>query len=270
MLYGEPRARLVDLVVSPWEYLSNRRHRRLNATYYIVKQIIPSLARLLNLIGRAKTLCCISGPWLTPRATTLGSAGADVAHWFQTMKKPQARRLRPPTNPAAARTTHVQPARRHPTLGLVASSSVRTIESFYLNEDCAICGELCKGGVCDTCASNPQQLACAVAQRSRVASKLYEVGHGLNALCSSGLLCAHHRVTESHGHVPKLQRPGRALSRSLCLNGLPHHVSATASTRPMGRRASHPSYRGSASGQRRDMWRGSDPQPSRSTQRRSC
>lgn len=48
---GEPTARLVDLVVSPHDVLRNPHKMRINAKYYITKQLIPVLARVFNLVG---------------------------------------------------------------------------------------------------------------------------------------------------------------------------------------------------------------------------
>ena len=64
--------------------------------------------------------------------------------------------------------------RHHESLGLVAGN-VRTIDSFYLNMDCALCGSLCKSGVCNSCAHDPQSLMIAITHRTRVARKTYEV-----------------------------------------------------------------------------------------------
>ena len=39
VIYGQPGARLIDLVVSPLEYMENMRSYRINGTYYITKQV---------------------------------------------------------------------------------------------------------------------------------------------------------------------------------------------------------------------------------------
>jgi len=48
---GEPGSRLVDLVVTPQHLLDNATTLRLNAHYYITKQIIPAIERVFNLVG---------------------------------------------------------------------------------------------------------------------------------------------------------------------------------------------------------------------------
>ena len=55
VVHGAPGARLIDCVISP-EDLMNNRHLRLNGVYYILKQIIPPLSRVFNLVGAGTNL----------------------------------------------------------------------------------------------------------------------------------------------------------------------------------------------------------------------
>ena len=64
---GEPTARLVDLVVSPHDVLRNPHKMRINAKYYITKQLIPVLARVFNLVG------------------------ASISKWYDDMPRPVSR-----------------------------------------------------------------------------------------------------------------------------------------------------------------------------------
>lgn len=50
IVYGRPGVPLIQLVRRPLEVLQDP-SLRLNATYYITKQILPPLARIFNLIG---------------------------------------------------------------------------------------------------------------------------------------------------------------------------------------------------------------------------
>lgn len=50
VVFGEPNARLVDMVMSPEEYMASST-AQINTIYYISKQIIPALERVLNLVG---------------------------------------------------------------------------------------------------------------------------------------------------------------------------------------------------------------------------
>eukprot|EP00879_Flechtneria_rotunda_P013763 GHRR01014376.1.p1 GENE.GHRR01014376.1~~GHRR01014376.1.p1 ORF type:complete len:427 (+),score=142.69 GHRR01014376.1:156-1436(+) len=76
---GAPGSRLVDLVVAPQVLVqqdTSRAALRLHANYYITKQIIPALERVLTLVG------------------------ADVRSWFSNMRKPT--RLLPQKRPTTA------------------------------------------------------------------------------------------------------------------------------------------------------------------------
>ncbi|KAL0413081.1 UNVERIFIED_CONTAM: DNA polymerase zeta catalytic subunit [Sesamum radiatum] len=64
VVHGEPGARLVDLVVDPYELLAINSSFRLNDIYYIRKQIIPALQRVFGLVG------------------------ADLNQWFLDMPRP--------------------------------------------------------------------------------------------------------------------------------------------------------------------------------------
>jgi len=76
---GAPSSRLMDVVVAPRVLLDSGGRLRLNAQYYITKQINAALARVLQLVG------------------------VDVNAWFATMARPQRRppQKRPP--PASVR-----------------------------------------------------------------------------------------------------------------------------------------------------------------------
>ena len=60
---GTNQSRLCDLVVEPEAMVSSPNALRLNMSYYIRKQILPAVSRLLNLVG------------------------ADVEHWFAIMPR---------------------------------------------------------------------------------------------------------------------------------------------------------------------------------------
>lgn len=55
VVYGEPGARLVDLVVDPHVLVESRGRLRLHGLYYITKQIVPALERVLSLV---RSLSC--------------------------------------------------------------------------------------------------------------------------------------------------------------------------------------------------------------------
>ena len=87
------------MVVSPHALIESQGRLRLHANYYITKQIIPALERVISLVG------------------------GDMRAWFATMPRPQ--RLLPQKRPAAA-------------LGLGGRSSAGTIDAYYLSRHCAV------------------------------------------------------------------------------------------------------------------------------------
>ncbi len=94
------------MVVSPHALMESQGRLRLHANYYITKQIIPALERVVSLVG------------------------GDMRAWFATMPRPQ--RLLPQKRPAAA-------------LGLGGRSSAGTIDAYYLSRHCAVGAVLCIG-----------------------------------------------------------------------------------------------------------------------------
>lgn len=60
---GSPKSRLMDLVCHPKEFLEKRGQFRIHSIYYITKQIVPTLARIFNLVG------------------------VDITQWFREMPK---------------------------------------------------------------------------------------------------------------------------------------------------------------------------------------
>ena len=93
----------MDMVVSPHALVEAGGKLRLHAVYYITKQIIPALERVLNLVG------------------------ADPRSWFVGMTKPQ--RLLPQKRPPAALplTDMGKPG-----------AGIGTIDQYYLSRHCAV------------------------------------------------------------------------------------------------------------------------------------
>jgi len=54
IVYGTPGQPLIQLVRSPHELLANQ-SLRINSTYYITRQILPTLGRVFSLLGVAVT-----------------------------------------------------------------------------------------------------------------------------------------------------------------------------------------------------------------------
>lgn len=108
--------------------------KRLNARYYILKQIIPALMRILSLVG------------------------ADCMRWFELMNKtdrslPQKRTRSALPLPAEASTS---------------AASAHTIDAFYLSRHCAVCDAQTYMGrpVCPACLADPQATVAGLEARA--------------------------------------------------------------------------------------------------------
>ena len=96
-------ARLVDMVVPPRALVESGGKLRLHALYYITKQIVPALERVLTLVG------------------------ADPRAWFVGMTKPQ--RLLPQKRPPNALPLPHQGR---------SNANAGTIDQYYLSRHCAV------------------------------------------------------------------------------------------------------------------------------------
>lgn len=56
---GEPGARLLDMAVAPRALVESGGRLRLNALYYITRQVIPALDRVLSLVGADIKVGCV-------------------------------------------------------------------------------------------------------------------------------------------------------------------------------------------------------------------
>ena len=100
---GPPQSRLIDLVVSPQEFIQSASHGYiLNGHYYIAKQVIPALARVLSLVN------------------------VDCQRWYLEMAKPVSK---------AWFSTH---ARRN----APQARGCRTIDQYYQSQHCFFCTTL--------------------------------------------------------------------------------------------------------------------------------
>ena len=67
VVHGEPGARLYDMVVPPRALVEGGGRLRLHGLYYITRQILPALDRVLSLVGADIKVglhgCCVWG-WL--------------------------------------------------------------------------------------------------------------------------------------------------------------------------------------------------------------
>lgn len=92
------------MVVPPHALVEAAGKLRLHANYYITKQIVPALERVLNLVG------------------------ADPRSWFVAMARPQ--KLLPQKRPPAALPIAIEAGKAGPSVG--------TIDQYYLSRHCAV------------------------------------------------------------------------------------------------------------------------------------
>jgi len=117
---GSSKSRLADLVMSPLEYVRAKKPKRLNAIYYIEKQIIPCLSRILNLVG------------------------VDLTEWYREMPKDLKLTMK----------------QRAHMLDLSSRKVRSTIDQYYAVATCLCCEKVCKPGdpLCIGCKRNPQTI----------------------------------------------------------------------------------------------------------------
>eukprot|EP00850_Spirogloea_muscicola_P013421 SM000091S24579 [mRNA] locus=s91:158707:170125:- [translate_table: standard] len=164
VVYGEPGARLVDMVVDPHVLVNSAGTLRLHGIYYITKQILPAIQRIFGLIG------------------------ADLRAWFAEMpriyrppssKRPQGPR---PRLPWWKRGEEEGQADVESDGDEGPARAKSTIDQYYLSRRCATCAELTRASqqVCSSCRSEPQIVAAILAGR---AAKLEREYAHLAALC---------------------------------------------------------------------------------------
>lgn len=154
VIHGEPGARLVDMVVDPHVLLNNPLTLRLHDTYYITKQIIPSLQRIFGLVG------------------------VDLKLWYRDMprlyqapsKKPASAAMIPfgqGTGKGGSDKAELQQR----------AVSRATIDTYYLSKHCAVCGAFTRGSgvVCSTCSQDARLVS--VVTRGRGSQLEKELKH---------------------------------------------------------------------------------------------
>lgn len=191
VVHGTPGARLVDLVVAPEVAASPRSDLRLNGVYYVSRQVVPALARVLNLGGgdveawvrdmqRPHPQQRLGGGprmwpgWAVydpPRALAAAApepgagAGAEdpVAEWVEALQRGDrigARARVVPPGSDASEAQEAAPRRQR-----------STVDRFFLSRRCALCRAPSVGAFCDPCGHNVSRAAAVVETRGRVARR---------------------------------------------------------------------------------------------------
>uniref|UniRef100_I1QD14 DNA polymerase n=1 Tax=Oryza glaberrima TaxID=4538 RepID=I1QD14_ORYGL len=152
VIHGEPGARLVDMVIDPYGLLEVGSPYRLNALYYITKQIIPALQRVFGLVG------------------------ADLNKWFNEMPRP----IRETLAKRQSASGHGSFSRLGLNKNGVGKGS--RIDTYYMSSHCIICGEIIQGSdtFCNNCLRNEAVVGTVVAGRT---SKLEREIQHLAAIC---------------------------------------------------------------------------------------
>lgn len=146
VISGAPGAKLADRCVPPEELLENSQNR-LDAEYYISKNLIPPLERIFNLVG------------------------ANVRGWYDEM--PKIQRLRRIVEPSLTGEDQQQQQqrRRH------------TIESFMKGSACIVCyAKDTEKGICEACSEDIDGSIYTL--KSRIA-KMEKKSEGLKKICRS-------------------------------------------------------------------------------------
>lgn len=152
--------RLMDLVADPRQLLIPYSTLRLNGFYYLDKQILPALSRVLN------------------------AAGLDPRRWFDEMKRP-----RPPKIISQKGGFNVLLGfgwngnnDYEGTLNGSAITGMRAtgprqqiLTSYLLNDHCVFCDVRCKSEVCESCRVSPSSYSVALAKLSNLQESMEQV-----------------------------------------------------------------------------------------------
>lgn len=141
VIAGAPGARLIDRCVAPEVLLRNDQHE-LDADYYILKNLIPPLERIFNLVG------------------------ANVKQWYEEM--PKYHKIRRVESISAA-------------IGRDIALTTKTLESFLKASTCLVCKQTLEDEcpVCADCMDQPEKALHVLYQRVRAdedrATKVHKV-----------------------------------------------------------------------------------------------
>lgn len=157
VVHGKPGARLSDVVVDPHTMLANG--LRLHDTYYITKQIIPTLQRVFGLVG------------------------ADLLQWYAELP----RVYRPSTSKRVGKLTGdaLSTAGGDFHRGGKGGLFKGTIDHYYLSQHCSVCGELMRGSqlVCASCMANPQAVVSVLTTQTAQLEKECKHLEAVSVLC---------------------------------------------------------------------------------------
>lgn len=145
VIHGEPGARLVDMVVSPYVLLEINSPYRLNESYYINKQIIPALQRVFGLFG------------------------ADLKQWFSELPRP----VRQTLAKRCSYFSHSESMNENDNdsrseSSKMAQSKRSRIDTYYISKHCTLCGKLVQASnyLCTECSKKEPLVAMVIVGRA--------------------------------------------------------------------------------------------------------
>ncbi|TFK57299.1 hypothetical protein OE88DRAFT_1671186 [Heliocybe sulcata] len=144
---GSPHSRLVDRAVAPEELL-DQRNKRMDASYYINRVLIPPLERIFNLVG------------------------ADVRGWYEEM--PKAIKV-DPMDPLM-----LSPKKKKQDVAL----NRLKIEEHFQPSECLACGATAPTGLCEDCVKDPQPTLTSLLSQMSVAETRLKQAHEVCVSCS--------------------------------------------------------------------------------------
>jgi DNA polymerase zeta len=168
VVYGPPNSRLIDQVVSPHEVAYDP-ELRVNAHYYISKQIVPALSRIFQLVG------------------------ADVGSWWDSMPRQYRQPLALPGTVGLGR----------------GGGGLRTVEHYFKAKACVLCfaGHQGRGWYCAACRADPQQLALLRLARSRAVQQRVAQLLAVCQSCCAGVVAHRDASARTVGRCDSLDCP---------------------------------------------------------------
>lgn len=157
--------RLMDLVADPRQLLVPCSTLRLNGFYYLDKQILPALSRVLNV------------------------AGLDPRRWFEEMRRPRPPKIISQKGPLSVLlgfgwSSNEDEGGSSITGMRATGPRQQMLTSYLLNDHCVFCDIKCKSEVCEDCRISPISSSVALAKVSHLQQSMAQV----TSICRS---CIH-------------------------------------------------------------------------------
>ncbi len=187
---GRPGARLVDMVVSPHTVLRNPHRFRMNALYYITKQINPAMKRLLHLVGADidSWFAALARPRVRPQPAVDTSKRSlnDITVASRATGAALGQRLVMPLSQTSGCVAGMSAGGKRKALFIRKNPSLQRIDRFYARQHCVICDSLSEALVCVDCASRPQEVALVLQTRLKQRERRMRMLTDVCLACTGG------------------------------------------------------------------------------------